>query len=161
MIDLRRATQADAPAIAGIHLSARAAAGDAFPPAVHADEEYLPHLLADVLPSQEVWIAHTGDEPVGVLALDGELLTDLYVAPRAQGRGVGSALLEHAKRLRPNGLTLWVFTSNRPALTFYGRHGFAVVGGTDGDNEEGAPDLLLRWLPTPDAAEAAEVRTGR
>ena len=146
-ISVTRARVEDAPAIARIHLAARAAAGDAFPPPVHADDEYLPHLLADVLPTHEVWIARTEDEPAGFLALDGELLTDLYVAPEAQGRGVGSALLEHARRRRPGGLALWVFASNRPALGFYVDRGFAVVGGSDGDNEEGAPDLLLRWSP--------------
>ena len=152
MIELRRATDADAPAIATLHLSARAAAGDAFPPAVHADEEYLPHLLADVLPASEVWIALAQDEPAGFLVLDGELLADLYVAPAAQGTGLGSALLDHAKRRRPDGLTLWVFASNRPARAFYERRGFAVIGGTEGDNEEGAPDLLLRWLPEDGSA---------
>ena len=33
------------------------------------------------------------------------------------------------------------------ARRFYERHGFVVVGGTDGDNEEGAPDLRLEWQP--------------
>jgi GNAT superfamily N-acetyltransferase len=146
-IRVARARLEDAPALAHIHLAARAAAGSAFPSPVHADEEYLPHLLADVLPSSEVWLAHVADEPAGFLALDGELLTDLYVAPEAQSTGVGSALLDHAKHRRPNGLALWVFATNRPALTFYAARGFHVVGGSDGDNEEGAPDLLLRWSP--------------
>lgn len=147
MIDLRRATEADAPAIARIHLTARAAAGGAFPPPVHADEEYLPHLLADVLPASEVWLAHVAGEPAGFLALDGELLTDLYIAPAAQGTGVGSVLLEHAKQRRPDGLALRVFATNRAAQAFYAGRGFQVVGGSEGDNEEGAPDLLLRWSP--------------
>jgi GNAT superfamily N-acetyltransferase len=145
MIELTRAGADDAPALARIHLAARSAAGDAFPPAVHPDEEYLPHLLADVLPRADVRIARQGGEPVGLLVLEGDLLADLYVAPAAQGRGVGTALLEHAKRLRPSGLRLWVFVSNTPARAFYARHGFVVAGGTEGDNEEGAPDLLLRW----------------
>lgn len=149
MIDLRRATEADAPAIARIHLTARAAAGGAFPPPVHADEEYLPHLLADVLPAGEVWIARAQGDPAGFLALDGELLSDLYVTPAAQGSGVGSALLDHAKHRRPDGLALWVFATNRRAQAFYAARGFQVVGGSEGNNEEGAPDLLLRW--TPDA----------
>jgi GNAT superfamily N-acetyltransferase len=165
MIELTRAGADDAPALARIHLAARAAAGDAFPPAVHPDEDYLPHLLADVLPRAEVWVVREDREPVGLLVLEDDLLADLYVAPEAQGRGVGTALLAHAKRLRPDGLRLWVFVSNVPAREFYARHGFVVVGGTDGDNwahaagsdatpeaawrpsggEEGAPDLLLRW----------------
>ena len=146
-VRLARARLEDAPAIARIHLAARAAAGGAFPPPVHADEEYLPHLLADVLPSSEVWLAHVADEPAGFLALDGQLLSDLCVAPAAQGSGVGSALLDHAKHRRPDGLALRVFATNRPALAFSAARGFHVVGGSDGDDEEGAPDLLLRWSP--------------
>jgi GNAT superfamily N-acetyltransferase len=137
----------DAPALARIHLAARAAAGDAFPPPVHAPAEYLPHLLADVLPAAEVRVARDGAQVVGFLVLEGSVLADLYVAPEVQGGGVGSALLHHAKALRPGGLTLWVFVSNGPARAFYERRGFVAAGGTDGDNEEGAPDLLLRWPP--------------
>jgi ribosomal protein S18 acetylase RimI-like enzyme len=147
--DLRieRAGAESAPALSCIHLTARAAAGPAFPPSVHRDHEYLPHLLRDVLPSAEVWLARRDGEPVGMLVLEGGLLDGLYVAPAAQGQGVGAALLAHAKRLRPDGLELWVFASNRPARAFYRRHGFEVVGGTSGANEEGAPDLRMRWRP--------------
>lgn len=150
MIELTRAGADDAPALARIHLSARAAAGDAFPPAVRPDDDYLPHLLADVLPHAEVWIARCDGAPAGLLVLDGDLLDDLYVAPEAQGHGVGTALLAHARRRRPDGLRLWVFASNAAARAFYVRRGFVVAGGTDGDNEEGAPDLLLRWDGSPD-----------
>lgn len=145
---LRRAGADAAPALSRIHLSARYAAGAAFPPPIHADDEYLPHLLADVLPRAEAWVAITdGSGPAGFLVLEGDLLADLYVAPAAQGSGVGSALLAHAKTLRPTGLELRVFASNVPARAFYGARGFEVAGGTDGNNEEGAPDLLLRWTP--------------
>jgi GNAT superfamily N-acetyltransferase len=61
------------------------------------------------------------------------------------GSGVGTALLDWAKELRPEGLRLTTFESNVGARRFYDRHGFRVVGGTDGDNEEGAPDLHLAW----------------
>lgn len=144
---VRRASAEDAPALARIHLDARRAAGSALPPPVHADEEYLPHLVEDVLPSADVRLGEIEGRPAGLLVLDGDLLADLYVAPALQGRGVGTALLEEAKTLRPEGLRLWVFASNTPAQRFYSRNGFAVVGGTDGDNEEGAPDLLMRWQP--------------
>ena len=154
---LRRAGADDAPALSRIHLTARAAAGDAFPPPVHQDEEYLPHLLREVLPHAEVWLAEQGGVPVGMLVLDGDLLADLYVAPEAQGSGVGTRLLDHAKARRPGGLTLFVFTSNRPARAFSRRHGFEVVGGSSGANEEGAPDLRLRWP----GADGSGARTGR
>lgn len=144
-VELRKAGPDDAAVIASIHLRARAAAGDAFPPAVHEEHELIPHLLRDVLPQEEVWLAMTDRRAIGYLALDGGLISGLYVDPEAQRSGVGAHLLAHAKGRRPDELILWVFTSNVPARAFYGRHGFEVIGGTDGDNEEGAPDLLMRW----------------
>lgn len=143
---LRRGTRADAGVIARIHPDARRAAGDRFPPAVHDDNELEPHLLQDVLPVAEAWIAERGGEPAGILVLEGNLLDQLSVMPSAQGLGVGTALLDHAKVRRPDGLRLWVFVSNEPARAFYARHGFVPIGGSDGvANEEGAPDLLLAW----------------
>ena len=41
--------------------------------------------------------------------------TGLYVAPDRHGPGVGSALLEVVKAVRPDGFGLWVFESNTPA----------------------------------------------
>ena len=38
-------------------------------------------------------------------------------------------------------------TQSPYAVSFYRRHGFEVVGRTDGDNEEGAPDLRMEWRP--------------
>ncbi|NUQ90403.1 MAG: GNAT family N-acetyltransferase, partial [Glycomyces artemisiae] len=74
-----------------------------------------------------------------------DLLAHLYIEPGAQGRGIGEALLERAKRRRRS-LDLRVFAANTRARAFYARHGFSEVGADDGSgNEEGLPDLLLRW----------------
>jgi GNAT superfamily N-acetyltransferase len=147
-LTIRRASADDVETLARIHLAARRSAGDRFPPSVHDDAELVPHLLTDVLPVAEAWLAERGAEPVGVLVLEGDLLDQLYVAPAAQGSGVGSALLEHAKARRPDGLRLWVFVSNDPARAFYAHRGFLPIGGSDGSaNEEGSPDLLLGWGP--------------
>ena len=67
----------------------------------------------------------------------------LYLAPEARGRGVGAALVEAAKARRPEGLTLWTFVANAGARRFYAREGFVEVGRTEGENEEGLPDVLL------------------
>ena len=55
--------------------------------------------------------------------------------------------LDVAKAERPEGLTLWAFVANEGALRFYAREGFVEVARTDGDNEEGLPDVMLRWKP--------------
>ena len=83
--------------------------------------------------------------------LEGDQLNWLFVVPEAQGRGVGTALLDLAKQRQPNGLALWVFAMNTPAQRFYEKHGFVLAGGTDGDNEEGEPDLRYTWGAHPEA----------
>ena len=52
-----------------------------------------------------------------------------------------------AKARRPEGLTLWTFVANEGARRFYAREGFVEVGRTEGENEEGLPDVLLAWKP--------------
>ncbi|MDH2442522.1 GNAT family N-acetyltransferase [Amnibacterium sp. CER49] len=146
---VREAGAGDIEAIARVMLDARRAAGERFPPSVHDDAELVPHLLRDVLPVAEAWVAERDSRVVGVLVLENDLLDSLYVTPDAQGRGIGTGLLALAKERRPEGLRLWVFVSNEPARALYERHGFVVIGGSDGEaNEEGAPDLLLAWSPT-------------
>ena len=77
------------------------------------------------------------------------MLEKLYVEPAEQNRGIGSALLDKAKELRPDELYLWVFQKN-PARRLYERHGFELVKLTDGaDNMEREPDALYRWAPEP------------
>lgn len=139
---LRRATSGDAEAVADLYLSSRRAAGPLIPPSVRKDEEVRSHVRQTLIPHREVWLAED-ERLLGVLVLDGSELQWLYVDPGAQRRGVGAALLRQAHMLRPQGLALWVFASNTPAREFYQRHGWRVVGGTDGDNEEGAPDLRM------------------
>ena len=81
------------------------------------------------------------------------VLEKIYVEPAEQNRGVGSALLEKARELRPDELFLWVFQRNA-ARRLYERHGFELVKLTDGaDNMEREPDALYRAV---DGFEASE-----
>jgi GNAT superfamily N-acetyltransferase len=71
----------------------------------------------------------------------------MYVAPEAQGRGIGAALMNEALgRLRALGCetaTLWVFEANTAARRFYERMGFAHDGGPPND-DPWAPELRYR-----------------
>ncbi len=147
-LTLRPATAEDAPAVAEVHLASRAGAvsGGSMPASVHPDHEA--HAwVAGWIGTAEVWVAER-DAVVAYLRLTGEWLDDLYVVPEHSGEGIGTALLDLAKALRPGGFGLWVFEVNAPARAFYARHGLVEVARTDGaDNEERAPDLHLAWLP--------------
>ena len=146
-LTIRRARDADAREAAELWLRARRAA--AIPATVHTDDDVRDWLAAHLLPHCEVWLAEDASGLVGLLALDGDWVDQLYVAPEATGRGIGTSLLELAKRERPAGLRLWTFVSNEGAQRFYERHGFAEVERTDGRrNEERAPDILYRWPAT-------------
>jgi GNAT superfamily N-acetyltransferase len=150
-IEIRRATPAEVGVVCDIYLRSRTAAGAAFPPGVHSPAEVRDYVARVLVPTRETWLAYLGDVPVGVLVLDGDDVDWLFVTPDAQSRGVGAALLHHARRVRPDGLALWTFVSNAAARRFYERHGFAAVRETDGeDNEEHAPDIRYVWGEHPE-----------
>jgi GNAT superfamily N-acetyltransferase len=115
------------------------------PPTIHSDVEVHRWFEEAVLPNCEVWVAASGGEAVALMVLDHEWIDQLYVDPAAMGRGIGRALLEHAKRLRPTGLKLWTFQSNHDARRFYEAHGFVATAMTMGANEERAPDVCYEW----------------
>ncbi|MCX4679495.1 GNAT family N-acetyltransferase [Streptomyces sp. NBC_01433] len=69
------------------------------------------------------WVADEDGVAVGLLGLIGSEIGGLFVAPRAQGRGVGRALVEHAATLRGD-LLLEVFEANPGARGFYELMGF-------------------------------------
>jgi GNAT superfamily N-acetyltransferase len=116
------------------------------PHGIHSDEE-THAFVADVMIAQrEAWLTWQDETALGLLVLDGFEVDWLFVDPVAQSRGVGSALIEHAKARSPSGLSLWVFESNRRAQAFYEQHGFVIQARTDGaDNEEKAPDIRYAW----------------
>lgn len=94
----------------------------------------------------ELWIAEEDGRVTGFLGIHEDEVTHLYVSPAAQSRGIGAALLDHAKGLRPDRLELWVFQRNAGARRFYERHGFRLVRLTDGvTNMEREPDALYEW----------------
>jgi L-amino acid N-acyltransferase YncA len=143
---VRRAGAEDAAACAAIFN----AWVDATPwmPRVHPAEDVERFYREHIMATCEVVVAEEDGRTLGFVAVDGEgFVASLYLATGARGRGVGRALLGEAKALRPEGLTLWAFVANEGALRFYAREGFVEVARTGGENEEGLPDVMLRWKP--------------
>jgi GNAT superfamily N-acetyltransferase len=126
--------------------------------------EYLPRvpdkaavpIAARIREHEDVWVAEEDGQLLGFLGIEHSMtlgapvLEKLYVEPTEQNRGVGTALLDKAKELRPGELYLWVFQKN-PARRLYERNGFVLVKLTDGaDNMEREPDALYRWAGAND-----------
>lgn len=150
---IRRATAGDATAVAAISTGARHVAMPSIRWAHTAEEDrwWVANVL---LAKDEVWVAEdAADEGGGILGFlalhddaQGGWVSQLYLRPDCWRRGIGSALIVHAKARRPGGLRLWCFQVNAPARAFYARHGFAISHFTDGaDNEEQEPDMLFVW----------------
>ncbi|MEW2261460.1 GNAT family N-acetyltransferase [Streptomyces sp. NPDC047853] len=145
---LRKATAADARGAADVWLRSFAAA---LPTVVRprSDDEVREYFHHVVVPLRETWVAETArEEVVGVMVLEGEELSQLYLAPEWRGRGIGDRFVALAKERAPGRLSLWTFQANAPAHRFYERHGFTAVEWTDGaDNEEREPDVRYLWQP--------------
>lgn len=146
-VTLRLAAPSDLPEVAEVLLASRAAAP--MPASVHPDDEVRRWVSSWDLATRDVWLALGPGGPTGFAHLTPTWLEGLYVAPAAQGAGVGSALLEVAKAHRPDGFGLWVFETNRPARDFYRRRGLVELEHTDGTaNEERSPDIKMVWPGT-------------
>lgn len=99
----------------------------------------------ELFPESEVIVAEIDAAVRAFVALGPTSIVLLAVAEGWRSRGVGSRLLDHAKGLRPRGLTLWTFEANERARRFYARHGFVELQRTSGDNAEGLPDVMMGW----------------
>ncbi len=77
-----------------------------FLPHLHTVEEHR-RFIGEVVPrDHEIWVAEEDGRVVGLAAIGEDTLGHLYVHPDAQGRGIGTALLDKTKELRPDGFTL-------------------------------------------------------
>ena len=153
-IEIRRAGPGDAAAAAELIISARRAAVPAIPAPVHPDDETRRWFTEHVMAEQDVWVATAGATIEAVLVLTPGWIEHLYVDPTRTGGGIGSRLIEKAKAQSTGELVLWTFESNIGAQRFYQRHGFVEIDRTEGDNEEGAPDIKYRWRsPEPGALD--------
>lgn len=150
-MSLRRATAADATAVAEVFLASFHATYEF--PLAHADDEVRGWVRDDLIPTQETWVAEDAGSIVGLMTIGPGKLQQLYVAPDRLGQGIGRRLLEQAKDRSRGGLSLWTFQVNDRARRFYERNGFSAVEFGDGTgNEEGQPDVRFEWRPGGESA---------
>ena len=79
------------------------------------------------------------------MTIDGSgYLDQLVVSPDHWGSKLAGALVDEAKRLSPDRITLLVNTDNKRAIRFYERNGFAHAG-EDVNPTSGRPVLKMAW----------------
>ncbi|EKB17502.1 GNAT family N-acetyltransferase [Aeromonas veronii] len=92
-----------------------------------------------------IWVFEERGDLLGFMALVDNFLAALFVRPDRQGRGVGHALLQEAKRQGAS-LHARVFVENDQAVRFYRRHGF-VIKGEESDPLTGHPQYKMCCEP--------------
>jgi GNAT superfamily N-acetyltransferase len=145
--NLRRATDADADSIAEIYLRSRKELV-ACAPLVHSDQSVREWVRQELIPGG-VTVAGVDGVVVGFIAMSRKnecsWIDQLYLLPAYTRRGIGTALLNHARQ-QPPPLRLHTFQCNHAARQFYEHHGFRAVAYGDGSgNEENRPDILYEW----------------
>ena len=76
-------------------------------------------------------------------SLLGNTLAAIFVSPDMQGKGIGAALLDDAKRRRDS-LQLTVYRENGPSIKFYEKHGFQSLG-EQLDEHTGRAELIMEF----------------
>jgi ribosomal protein S18 acetylase RimI-like enzyme len=116
-------------------------------PRVHTHEAVVRYYQQDVFTQRKVLVMDAANTIAGMAVLDikDHMVTALYVARNFRNQGVGKMLLEKSKAELGDRVSLWTFQANVGAQKFYAREGFEEINRTDGDNEEGLPDILMEW----------------
>lgn len=111
----------------------------------HSFEEDQAYFRDVILVNDDVWVAEIANLPAGFLAIAGDFIDQLFVAPAHQRQGVGWALLDHAKSLSPSGLRLYTFQVNANGRAFYEKNGFRAARFGVSPPPESEPDVEYHW----------------
>jgi putative acetyltransferase len=100
---------------------------------------------SELVPKAAIMVAEQADALVGFVTIDASgYLDQLVVAPGLWGSKLATKLVNEAKRLSPDRITLLVNTDNTRAIRFYARNGFAHAG-EDVNPTSGRPVLRMEW----------------
>src|SRR6202171_3877370 len=99
----------------------------------------------ELVPNATIMVAEQAAALIGFVTIDASgYLDQLVVAPDQWGSELGDSLVNEAKRLSPDRITLLVNTDNARAIRFYERNGF-VHAGDDVNPTSGRPVLRMEW----------------
>jgi N-acetylglutamate synthase-like GNAT family acetyltransferase len=89
------------------------------------EQSFGPDAVRSLIAKRKVFVALVGSRIVGTASLDGRVVRTVFVAPDAQGRGVGRLLMaEVEKESRAAGIETLTVPSSITAEQFYSKLGF-------------------------------------
>lgn len=94
------------------------------------------------MPKTDITLADRAGEILGFIALSGNFIGALFVAPARHRQGVGERLLAEVARRHPL-LEVAVYAENRAARRFYAANGFAETLYQPAD-DQGRPHAVIR-----------------
>jgi putative acetyltransferase len=101
----------------------------------------------ELVPNANIVVAEQAGTLAGFVTIDRKgYLDQLVVGTAHWGSELGDALIDEAKRLSPDHISLLVNTDNARAIRFYERNGFVGAGG-DVNPTSGRPVLRMEWKP--------------
>ena len=100
---------------------------------------------SELVPNANIMVAERADLPIGFVTVDKSgYLDQLVVSPDHWGSDLANALIDEAKRMSPQGITLLVNRDNGRAIRFYERNGFTRAG-DDVNPTSGRAVLKMAW----------------
>jgi putative acetyltransferase len=101
----------------------------------------------ELVPNARIVVAERNGQMAGFVTIDGNGYLDQLVVDNTLWRsGLGRALVNHAKKLSPQGITLLVNADNARAIAFYERQGF-VHTHDDVNPVSGRKVYGMAWRP--------------
>jgi putative acetyltransferase len=99
----------------------------------------------ELVPNATIIVAEQSQVLAGFVTIDASgYLDQLVVSPDHWGSKLATALVDEAKRLSPDGVTLLVNKDNARAIRFYERNGFEHAR-EDVNPTSGRPVLKMAW----------------
>ena len=149
-MNVRRATPADAEAMARVHTASADAAYGPFVRIQPGGYERRLRVWRDVLGGDHcAYLAETDDgSAVGVLGVSATELDVIYVDPDWWGSGAGQLLLDRAHELLAatcDEAVLTVLAANARARRFYEREGWTPAGEGEPHDFDGTPVPFVRY----------------
>ncbi|WP_263146737.1 GNAT family N-acetyltransferase [Pseudomonas sp. RIT-PI-AD] len=129
--DIRLARRSDAAAVSGVILAAlRESNARDYSAEVIARVEtsFGPAAVERLIEQRQVYVALLEGRILGTASLDGAVVRSVFVAPEAQGRGIGRALMAEVERAaRAAGVRSLAVPASITAESFYAGLGFETV----------------------------------